>query len=286
MQCTACGYELPPGVQRCGNCGASALPPPPTDAQPVAFPYDGRGSRWPTVFKVLGVAAALVVIGVAVAPLVTDVNGEVRTTADGIAPSEPVTTPPTGLGTASTLSPITPETSATVATETTLPATIAPGATNVAGLSVTATCTARGSTDSQGNPIDFKPENTLDGDPLTAWRCGGDGRGVSLTYVLPAPSAIAQVGAVPGFAANDPFNDTDRFSQNRRVASAAWTCLDGSGATVASVPQTFADTRELQTVAAAGFEGCASVRLEITGATASGGRDFVAMSDVAVIGKT
>ncbi|MEZ5216069.1 MAG: hypothetical protein R2715_05595 [Ilumatobacteraceae bacterium] len=33
----------------------------------------------------------------------------------------------------------------------------------------------RSSTDSAGNPIDFKPENTLDEDTATTWRCTGDG---------------------------------------------------------------------------------------------------------------
>ncbi len=287
MQCTACGYELPSGVQRCGNCGASALAPPSSGAQPVAFPYDRRGSRWPTVFKLLGVVGALAVIGFAAAPLVSDVSGEVRTTSDGTPPSATVAdTSDTGLG-ATSLAPIAAETSTTApVSDTTLPGSPAPGAVNVSGLTVTASCTARGSTDSRGNAIDFKPENTLDGDPLTAWRCGGDGNGVSLTYVMPAPTSLAQVGAVPGFAANDPYNNSDRFIQNRRVSSATWTCIDAAGATVASVAQTFADSRELQTVAAGGFAGCVSVRFEITGATASGGRDFVAMSEVAVIGQT
>ena len=258
MYCSRCGTQLPDQAVRCGACDSSPLPPPPAGSQPVRFTYDGASSRWPTVFKLVGVFAGLAVIFVAVSPWVLPVKGEVNV-------ASPVETAvATAVPTVTTLAPITPETSATVPIDLTNP-----GA-SIAGIAVTASCTAHGSTDSAGNPIDFKPENTLDGTPATAWRCGGDGAGVSLTFALPAVTDVVVVGAIAGYDAIDSNNNDDRFTQNRRVSSANWSCLGPDEAVIATVAQEFLDSRPLQTVVATGFVGCSAVRMEITGSSAPG----------------
>lgn len=276
MHCTGCGKLLDEGATRCSTCGATALPPPPPGTEPVAFRYDAAPSRWPTVLKVVGVAAALAVIAVALSPMLTRVTGEVPDDGGGdtAAATSAVpldTLPPISIDTAATVAPAAPDSTA--------PALVGDPGTNLPGITVTASCTARGSTDSQGNPLDFKPENTIDANPATAWRCGGDGSGVTLDYVLTGASNLSVVGANPGYDARDPHNGDDRFTQNRRLSSVRWTCLAGD-ATVATVEQTFQDVRQLQTTAATGFVGCTAIRMEITGSTAPGSRDFVAISEV------
>ncbi len=273
MYCSRCGTQLPDQAVRCGACDAAPLPPPPVGSQPVRFTYDGASSRWPTVFKLAGVLAALAVIFVAVSPWVLPVEGELD--AAGSVAIDTTTT-----AVATTVAPITSETSAAV------PIDLANPGPSIAGLVVTATCTARGSTDSAGNPIDFKPENTLDAVPATAWRCAGDGAGVSLTYALPAPSDVTVVGMIPGFDAIDASNGDDRFTQNRRVSSANWVCVGQGDVVVASQTQSLEDSRAVQNVLTSGFVGCSAIRVEITGASAPGTRDFVAISEVTIVGPT
>lgn len=270
MYCSRCGTELPDGAVRCGRCDRAPLPPPPPGSQPVRFHYDGARSRWPTVLKLLGVAAGLAVIAAVASPWLLPVHGELNS-----ANALPSTT---AVAVATTAAPIVAETSATV------PVDLADPGPSIAGITVAATCTARGSTDASGRPVDFKPENTLDGDPGTAWRCPGDGQGVTLTYTLPAPSDVVAVGAIPGYDTIDAKTGDDRFTQNRRLTSAEWTCLGPDEAVIASVPQTFADERSFQAVLASGFTGCSAVRLTITGTTPPGSRDFVAISEVRVVG--
>jgi len=272
VRCASCGNELQAGLQRCGSCGTPTLPPPPVGTQPVSFRYEGAESKWPTVLKTLGVVAALAVIAYGISPMFLKVKGSVELSASTPTPADVTTVPVTA-------APLTTATSASVPAETG-PAVVADPGANIVGITVTASCTARGSTDSAGNPIDFKPENALDGDNATAWRCGGSGVGETLTFTLPAPGTVGVVGALPGYDAIDPHNNDDRFTQNRRISTATWTCLGADGAPVATLDQTFQDARQLQTTSAPGFVGCATVTLAITASTTPGSRDFVALSEV------
>ena len=268
-------------MSRCAACGSGALPPPPVGTEPVAFQYEANESRWPTVFKAVGAALALAAIFFAVQPLATRVNGSVNV---GNGPSAEAAT---------TTLPILDSTAAAPVADTSAPvgpvgpvAADPTGTVNIDGMTVTATCTARGSTDSAGNALDFKPENTLDDADATAWRCAGDGVGVSLTYALPTPMAIGQVGMVPGYATTDSFNGDDRFTQNRRITGARWVCLGADAAELAALEQAPAADRAIQTVVAAGFDACAAVRLDIVQSSAPGSRDFVAISTVRIAAKT
>ncbi|MEZ5258420.1 MAG: hypothetical protein R2705_16410 [Ilumatobacteraceae bacterium] len=103
---------------------------------------------------------------------------------------------------------------------------------------------------------------------------------MSLTYTFPAPTALSQVGMVPGYATIDAFNGDDRFTQNRRVSQARWICLGADGAEAAVIDQRLADDRRLQTVVATGFDACVAVRLDLVATTAPGSRDNVAISTV------
>jgi hypothetical protein len=238
---------------------------------------DDAPSRWPVILSVLGIVGALIVIGLAVKPFFDSRDDQVAivddTSGTPATISLSVETAPSAV---SAESPV-PETAAAAPA-----AAVAPAGSVIPAL-VEATCTARGSTDSQGNPISFKPENTIDGDLTSTWRCEGDAAGETITYALAVPANVGQVGMVPGYSKIDEFNGDDRFIENRRVTSAVWHCINVAGVEVASVAQTLADKPEMQLLAATGFAACQIVRLEITGATAPGRRDFTAMSEINII---
>ncbi len=147
-----------------------------------------------------------------------------------------------------------------------------------------ATCTAPDSTDSQGNRIVFNPVLTIDGAPETAWRCEGPSINQALLYTLETPIDLTIVGAIPGYAGSDPFNGTDRFDQNRRVERGRWACLSADGQQVASIEQSFANDRQTQYLTVAGFHACAQVLFEILESSASGGRDYTAVSEIELYG--
>ena len=249
-----------------------------------------RSRTWPIYFGFAALAVALGLIWWAVKPF----TGEDKTvTADGGAPVTTIALTP-GTGTQPTVPPsAAPGTSAGgTAAPTTAPtaaATTAPPPTGPAGplqvADVSATCTARGSTDSRGNLVKFSSSNVIDGDSGTAWRCEGNGSGVALTLVLAAPSQVTQVGAIPGYARIDPYNGDDRFTENRRVTSLHWVCLDPAGNTVATYDQDFADSRQMQTAEVPNFARCSSVRAEISGTTQPGRRDYTAISEIALAGR-
>src|SRR5262245_19715364 len=68
-----------------------------------------------------------------------------------------------------------------------------------------ASCRAASGLDSAGNRVSYAASNMVDGAPSTAWRCNGEGRGVTLSFSLRHPRRIAQVGLVPGYAKTDPY---------------------------------------------------------------------------------
>jgi hypothetical protein len=53
-----------------------------------------------------------------------------------------------------------------------------------------ASATAPDSVDDAGNPVGYDAANVLDGDPSTAWRVKGSGRGAVVAIRLPAPARI------------------------------------------------------------------------------------------------
>lgn len=233
----------------------------------------------------IGIIASVAVILVAIYPFVTGDDDEDETQGAPVATTTASTLEqPAG----ETTAPVTPETATTIDPNATVPAgdttTVAPGPLVVA--LAEATCTASDSTDSRGNNVTFVATNTIDGDPSTAWRCAGNGTGQALTYTLAAPATVTLLGAVPGYAAIDPYNGDDRFVENRRVVSARWSCLAPGGVQTASATQTFADDRQMQTIPVNGFVGCAAIRFEITGTTPAGRRDFTALSDITIGGAT
>jgi hypothetical protein len=85
-----------------------------------------------------------------------------------------------------------------------------------------ASATAPDSVDDAGNRVDYDPANVLDGDPSTAWRVEGSGRGEMVAIELPAPARVTEVGLIPGYAKTDPTTGKDRFGENRRVRQVRW----------------------------------------------------------------
>jgi hypothetical protein len=246
-----------------------------------------RSRTWPIYLGVASLAVALGLIWWAVKPF----TGEKTVTADGGAPVTTIALTP-GTGTQATTPPSSaPGTAGGTAAPTTAPpaATTAPPPTGPAGplqiADVSATCTARGSTDSRGNLVKFSSSNVVDGDDGTAWRCDGNGSGVALTFALAAPSQVTEVGAIPGYDRIDPYNGDDRFTENRRVTRLHWVCLDPNGNPVAAFDQDFADSRQMQQAQVPNFGRCSSVRAEIAGTTRPGRRDYTAISEIALVGR-
>lgn len=87
----------------------------------------------------------------------------------------------------------------------------------------TVSCQAPGATDDAGRPVAYGPENLIDGDPETAWRCDGTGLGQTVTFTFPAPVTISQVSLVNGYAKSDPASGADRYPEYRRVTRVGWT---------------------------------------------------------------
>lgn len=121
------------------------------------------------------------------------------------------------------------------------------GAVAAAGVAgAAASCRAEPSVDAGGNRVSYPPANMLDAAVSTAWRCEGDGRGVTLSFRLGGRERIAQVGLVPGYAKTDPFSGVDRYAENRRISRVRWSFSGGEW-----VDQTFdtsANNRRMQTL--------------------------------------
>ena len=58
-------------------------------------------------------------------------------------------------------------------------------------------CQAPQSADDAGNPVYYVPEQMLDGEMSTAWRCNGNGIGQVVTFEFPTGTTIVEVGRVP-----------------------------------------------------------------------------------------
>jgi hypothetical protein len=92
---------------------------------------------------------------------------------------------------------------------------------------IAADCTAPASNDSAGHRVTYVPENAIDDDPETAWRCSGTAVGQKLTLRMAAGVDVAEVGLVPGYAKTDPASGVDRYAENNRITRVRWTLSDG-----------------------------------------------------------
>ncbi len=138
--------------------------------------------------------------------------------------------------------------------------------------------------DACGGVTNFDVANLADGNLATAWRIEGNGVGQFVQASFSEEYEIVTVGLVPGYAKVDACDGTDRFFQNRRVRSVIWT--------VTSATETFTfeqefdpDVAAVQTVDLPRTAQGALVIAEISETTADGGRDFVAISDLALRGR-
>jgi hypothetical protein len=143
-----------------------------------------------------------------------------------------------------------------------------------------ASATAPDGVDAAGSPISYSAGNVTDGDPQTAWRAAGNGRGVTLTLTLPSPVHLTRVGLIPGYAKVDPSNGVDRFPENRRVREVRWRFDGGT-----TVDQRFGDTPTMQDTAV--DTTTSSVTIEIL-STRPGtpDHDYVPISEVSLVGTT
>ncbi|MBK9713503.1 MAG: protein kinase [Kouleothrix sp.] len=137
--------------------------------------------------------------------------------------------------------------------------------------------------DSQHNPVSYDPANVADGESDTAWRVDGDGGGAWIELGFASEVRVTKVGIIPGYAKVDPFDGTDRFSQNRVVRRVR---LEFSGG--ASQEATFAQQRAMQFVELPAPVRTHLVRVVILETypppEGEAGRDFTPISEVAVQG--
>jgi len=92
---------------------------------------------------------------------------------------------------------------------------------------ISADCTAPASNDSAGHRVTYVPDNAIDDDPETAWRCSGTAVGQKLTLRMTIGADVAEVGLVPGYAKTDPVSGADRYAENNRITRVRWTLADG-----------------------------------------------------------
>jgi hypothetical protein len=89
-------------------------------------------------------------------------------------------------------------------------------------------CQAPQTTDDAGNPVSYVPEQMLDEQMNTAWRCNGNGIGQVVTFEFPVGTTIVEVGLVNGYAKVDPASGAKRYGEYRRIAKATWTFANGT----------------------------------------------------------
>ncbi len=130
------------------------------------------------------------------------------------------------------------------------------------GLTAASSCVLPPGNDASGREVRYDPEQAVDGDFTTAWRCAGSGRGQTLRITLSGPAAVAELGLVPGYAKTDPQSGSDRYAENNRITRVRWTFsngfsivqrLDGSPTTrrlqTLRIPPTKADSVTLEVLA-------------------------------------
>ncbi len=141
--------------------------------------------------------------------------------------------------------------------------------------------TTPATTDLDGELVAYTADKMQDGLPTTAWRMPGDGTDSTITITLAEPMVVNRVGLINGYAKE--VNGVDWYPNNRRILTARWGFEDGS-----TLVQTFETGRRLQRAKVPAVL-TATVTLTITSVTAPGsgamGRDYTAISEVAVLGR-
>lgn len=214
--CVPCGQPLRPEARFCTHCGTSVairgheedVRDTPSILEP-ALPPRSRGSGRFVTRKLP------VVVGGVMAALAVGIGGTLLVLRPWQGPTSPAT-PPASVSSPTQSSP--PE------RRTTLPG---PGSATV---TASALCVSPGSHDKGGNPTSYEPQKAVDGDPTTAWRCGGNGIGQQLTLRFDRTVTLTRIGLIPGLAKTDPYDGTDRYVQNRRIAQVRYTFDNGKTA--------------------------------------------------------
>ncbi len=103
-------------------------------------------------------------------------------------------------------------------------------------VSVEASCHANNATDSLGKKVSYPAEAMTDGNLNTAWRCDGDGVGVSLTFNFKPGTELVRFAVYNGYGKRDPKTNDLMYGQYRRVSSVLWNLPSGQ-----EIPQGFAD---------------------------------------------
>jgi hypothetical protein len=144
---------------------------------------------------------------------------------------------------------------------------------------VMASGSAPPSRDSAGAEVRFDAVNATDDDQATAWRVAGDGVGEFVVLTWAEPVTVSEIALIPGYAKVD-VDGTDRFFQNRRVASAQFVFDDGS----TSGELSFEETPTLQGISLDPAVETTSVAVVILSTTPPGDRDYTAISEIRVRG--
>jgi len=137
---------------------------------------------------------------------------------------------------------------------------------------ISASSTASPSVDGGDNAVTFDAANLADGDASTAWRVRGNGVGATVTVSFGRPVHLAEIGMIVGYPKVDPYDDTDRFTQNGRVTGARFAFDDGRYADIR-----FADSRALQKVTLE--VDTASVTMTVL-SSVPGERDYTAVAEL------
>lgn len=144
---------------------------------------------------------------------------------------------------------------------------------------ISADCTAPAGQDSAGHKVTYTPENAIDGQAQTAWRCSGTAVGQKLTLRLGGDTEIGEVGLIPGYAKTDPESGVDRYSENNRIMRVRWTL--GDGVTFVQKLDPDPSSRALQLIRVPPTV-TDTITLEIT-AVQHGPRNTTAISEIAIL---
>lgn len=151
--------------------------------------------------------------------------------------------------------------------------------------SASAPTTAPPNEDVDGRQVSYDASNMLDGVPTTAWRTEGDATGTQLTFTLPAPTELLQVGMVNGYAkksTDESGREFDWYRGNRRVNAVVWTFDDGT-----KVRQQLAEDTRMQLLDLPKPVSTTTVTATLVKVSAPGegdaGRNYTAVSEVSLI---
>jgi hypothetical protein len=141
--------------------------------------------------------------------------------------------------------------------------------------------TAPPTTDFDGNLVAYEASQMHDDNPSTTWRTAGDATGQSVTITLPEPGVVSRVGLINGYSKQ--VAGVDWYPNNRRILSVTWGFDDGT-----TVEQTFSERPGMQRLKVPSVQ-TSTITISITSVTPPGsgnlGRDYTAISEVAVIGR-